>query len=311
MTQNLTNRIPSLRVTGWEQSLTGQDRFEGDRGGGSASTGDEAAVIPHDATWMALRSEATNQLHREPQLERMLQSQLLDRARFENALVEILSGKLSNPWTGADFLAETFHDALSSCPQLVAFARTDLEAIRDRDPVAGGLLRPFLFFKGFHALQAYRVTHWLWNRGRELLAVQLQNRVSEVFGVDIHPAARIGCGVMMDHATGIIIGETSVVEDNVSLLHEVTLGGTGKQTGDRHPKVRHGVLIGAGAKLLGNIEIGADSKVGAGSVVLDSVPPRCTVAGVPARIVGRASLQSPALEMDQSFPHCFQDGSGI
>jgi serine O-acetyltransferase len=168
-----------------------------------------------------------------------------------------------------------------------------------------------IFFKGFQALQVHRVAHWHWNHNGRFLATYLQNRVSEIYGVDIHPAARIGAGILMDHATGIVVGETSVIEDNVSILHEVTLGGTGKQSGDRHPKVRQGVLIGAGAKILGNVEIGEGSKIGAGSVVLDSVPPHCTVAGVPARIVARRTTSIPAMEMDQQFPHHFEDGSGI
>lgn len=264
-----------------------------------------------DPVWLALRIEAWSEFDLEPSLRRLLLEAILDQRSLEVALSHLLAAKLSNLWTSTDCLQSTLLEIFSGSPQILAAIRRDLMAIRERDPVAGGVLRPFLFFKGFHALQAHRVTHGLWVQGRELLAVQLQNRISEVFGVDIHPAARIGAGVMMDHATSIVIGETSVIEDNVSILHEVTLGGTGKETGDRHPKVRHGVLIGAGAKLLGNIEIGADSKVGAGSVVLDSVPPRCTVAGVPARIVGRASGPSPALEMDQVFPHLFEDGSGI
>ncbi len=264
-----------------------------------------------DPVWTALRVEAWSEVDREPSLRRLLLEAILDQSSLEVALSQLLAAKLSNPWASADGLQSTLLEIFSGNPEILAAMRQDLAAIRERDPVAGGVLRPFLFFKGFHALQAYRVTHGLWQQGRELLAVQLQNRISEVFGVDIHPAARIGAGVMMDHATSIVIGETSVIEDNVSILHEVTLGGTGKETGDRHPKVRHGVLIGAGAKLLGNIEIGADSKIGAGSVVLDSVPPQCTVAGVPARIVGRASGHIPALEMDQVFPHLFEDGSGI
>lgn len=264
-----------------------------------------------DPVWATLRIEAWSEFDREPLLRRLLLEAILDQPGLEVALSHLLAAKLSTLWTSTECLQSTLLEIFSGSPVIRAAIRRDLMAIRERDPVAGGVLRPFLFFKGFHALQAYRVTHGLWVQGRELLAVQLQNRISEVFGVDIHPAAQIGAGVMMDHATSIVIGETSNIEDNVSILHEVTLGGTGKETGDRHPKIRQGVLIGAGAKLLGNIEIGADSKVGAGSVVLDSVPPRCTVAGVPARIVGRASGPSPALEMDQVFPHLFEHGSGI
>jgi serine O-acetyltransferase len=158
---------------------------------------------------------------------------------------------------------------------------------------------------------SYRVANRLWGHGRHTLAAHLQNRISEAFGVDVHPAARIGSGVLIDHGTSVVIGETAIVEDNVSLLHEVTLGGTGKETGDRHPKVRRGVLIGAGAKILGNIEVGRGAKVGAGSVVLRDVPPHTTVAGIPARGVGRCTVAEPALEMDSTFPFIVEGGAGI
>jgi serine O-acetyltransferase len=181
-------------------------------------------------------------------------------------------------------------------------------AARTRDPAARGYAQPFLYYKGFHALQAYRVAHWLWGHKRHGLAAHLQNRISEAFGVDVHPAARIGSGILIDHGTSVVIGETAVVEDNVSLLHEVTLGGTGKESGDRHPKVRRGALIGAGAKILGNVEIGMGAKVAACSVVLKDVPPHTTVAGIPARVVGRCTVAEPALEMDATFP---EEGSGI
>jgi serine O-acetyltransferase len=180
--------------------------------------------------------------------------------------------------------------------------RADIRAVRDRDPAAQGFATPLLYFKGFHALQSYRVAHWLWTQGRRSLAWLFHARISEVFAADIHPGARIGKGVLFDHGTGLVIGETAVLEDNVSVLHEVTLGGTGKETGDRHPKVRRCVLIGAGAKILGNIEIGVGAKVGAGSVVLQPVPPHVTVAGVPARIVGRPREAEPALAMDHRLP---------
>jgi serine O-acetyltransferase len=163
------------------------------------------------------------------------------------------------------------------------------------------LCTPFLYFKGFHALQTHRIGHWLWNHGRESLALFFQNQMSVEFGVDIHPAARLGHGIMLDHATGVVIGETAVVGNNVSILQSVTLGGTGKDEGDRHPKIGDGVLISAGAKILGNIRVGDGAKVGAGSVVLENVPAHTTVAGVPARIVGRPSSDQPALEMDHDF----------
>jgi serine O-acetyltransferase len=178
-----------------------------------------------------------------------------------------------------------------------------MRVVRERDPACRTYLQPFLYFKGYGGLQAYRIAHWLWDQQREILAYHLQSRISELFAVDIHPAAHIGAGVFIDHAHGIVIGETAVVEDDVSMLHSVTLGGTGKEQGDRHPKIRRGVMIGAGAKVLGNIEVGEDARIAAGSVVLENVPPRCTVAGVPARPVGGACCEglSPASEMDQRF----------
>jgi serine O-acetyltransferase len=197
---------------------------------------------------------------------------------------------------------ELIADAVEASPGIGQSIRADIRAIRDRDPAAKRFSEPFLYFKGFHALQTHRVAHWLWLEGRHALALFLQNRTSEVFAVDIHPAARIGNGILMDHATGVVVGETAVIEDNVSILHEVTLGGTGKAEGDRHPKVRHGVLIGAGAKILGNVEVGRGAKVGAGSVVLEDVPPHCTVAGVPAKIIGTPDVDEPALEMDHRLP---------
>jgi len=185
---------------------------------------------------------------------------------------------------------------------IVAAAAADLDAIRARDPAAESYLTPFLYYKGFYALQWHRIGHWLWQAGRRDLAHFLQSRVSEVFAVDIHPAVPVGCGVFIDHGTGLVVGETAVIGNDVSILHEVTLGGTGKERGDRHPKVRDGVLLCAGAKVLGNVEIGPEAKVGAGSVVLSDVPPRATVAGVPARIVAWSHGAVPALEMDQSLP---------
>jgi serine O-acetyltransferase len=179
--------------------------------------------------------------------------------------------------------------------------RNDLKAVVERDSACHELYIPFLYFKGFHSLQTHRVAHWLWTHGRESLALFFQNRMSTEFGVDIHPAARLGSGIMLDHATGLVIGETAVVGDNVSILQSVTLGGTGKDEGDRHPKIGDGVLISAGAKILGNIRVGAGAKVGAGSVVLEDVPEHTTVAGVPAKIVGKPLSDQPALDMDHDF----------
>ncbi|NCO17724.1 MAG: serine O-acetyltransferase, partial [Alphaproteobacteria bacterium] len=196
-------------------------------------------------------------------------------------------------------LREIADEAYQSDPNLGQVARADLVAVLDRDPACHRYLQPLLFFKGYQAVQAYRVGHWLWGAGRTDLAYFVQMRVSEVFGVDIHPAAKIGRGVMIDHAHSIVIGETAVVGDNVSMLHSVTLGGTGKQDGDRHPKIGDGVMIGAGAKILGNIHVGHCSRIAAGSVVLQDVPACSTVAGVPARVVGEAGCAQPAVMMDQ------------
>jgi len=195
----------------------------------------------------------------------------------------------------------TDHDYDSGNTEIGAAVRHDLSAVVERDPAARGVAQPFLYYKGFHALEAYRVAHWLWINARNALALHLQNRISEVLAVDIHPAARIGKGILIDHATSVIIGETAVVGDDVSMLHEVTLGGTGKESGDRHPKVGNGVLIGAGAKILGNIRIGDGSKIAAGSVVLKDVPSYSTVAGIPARVVGKLTTVTPAHAMDHTF----------
>jgi serine O-acetyltransferase len=264
-----------------------------------------------DPIWTAIRAEAWSEEERDPYLRQFLSETILKNKRLEDALNLILCSKLCSKCVNPALLQSLIEQAFAGDPSIGKAVRNDLQAVRDRDPASRGFLIPFLFFKGFQALQSYRIAHWLWKEGRQLLAFHLQNRISEAFCVDIHPAAVLGSGILMDHATGIVIGETCVIEDDVSLLHEVTLGGTGKETGDRHPKVRRGVLIGAGSKVLGNVEIGTGAKVGAGSVVLDPVPAHCTVAGVPARIVARAGVGAPALEMDQQFPHHHADGSGI
>jgi serine O-acetyltransferase len=264
-----------------------------------------------DPIWTAIRREAREEEQRGSCLCLFLNKSVLEPTRLEDSLGGILSAKLATETVSEDRMKALISQAFTASSAIRAAIRSDLQAIVDRDPVAEGYLGPFVFFKGFQALQAYRVAHWYWNHGERFLAVFLQNRISEIYAVDIHPAARIGSGILMDHATGIVVGETSVIEDNVSILHEVTLGGTGKESGDRHPKVRQGVLIGAGSKILGNVEIGEGSKIGAGSVVLDAVPAHCTVAGVPARIVARNSSKNPAMDMDQQFPHHFEDGSGI
>jgi serine O-acetyltransferase len=260
--------------------------------------------IPADEgeLWQTLRVEARRAAAREAMLRGFLDLAVLCHQGFDSALASLLAGKLAEPSMPADRLREIARAAMSEDSAIIAAAIVDLVAIRTRDPAAETHLTPFLYYKGFHALQWHRIGHRLWRDGRRDLARFLQSRVSEVFAVDIHPAVPIGRGVFIDHGTGLVVGETAVIGDDVSILHEVTLGGTGKERGDRHPKVRDGVLLCAGAKVLGNVEIGRDAKVGAGSVVLHDVPPGATVAGVPARIVARSSGTVPALEMDQSLP---------
>jgi serine O-acetyltransferase len=265
---------------------------------------------PDDGFWDQIASEARQETEREPMLVSFLFASVLRHRKLEDALSAILAIKLHTPDLPTILVRDLVSEVLAAELSIGASIRADLLAARTRDPAALGYLQPFLYYKGFHALQAYRVAHWLWENGRRALAAHFQSRISEAFGVDVHPAARIGSGVLIDHGTSVVIGETAVIEDHVSLLHEVTLGGTGKEAGDRHPKVRRGVLIGAGAKILGNIEIGTGAKVGAGSVVLRDVPPHTTVAGVPARVVGRCNVAEPALEMDATFPFV-PEGGGI
>jgi len=255
-----------------------------------------------DPLWQSIREEVAGDVGREPVLASFLHATVLNHKSLEDALGFLLAGKLACSGLPAMLVRELIADAVEASPGIGQSMRADIRAIRDRDPAAKRFSEPFLYFKGFHALQTHRVAHWLWREGREELALFLQSRTSEVFGVDMHPAARVGNGILIDHATSVVVGETAVIEDNVSILHEVTLGGTGKAEGDRHPKVRHGVLIGAGAKILGNVEVGRGAKVGAGSVVLEDVPPHCTVAGIPAQIVGTPNVDEPALEMDHRLP---------
>ena len=255
---------------------------------------------PEDSIWTRLRQEAGLLLANEELLAPLVRSCILDRDGFEDSLAAILAGRLAEPAVPAVDLHQLFLSILST-PEIGAAARRDLSAVIERDPAAPSMAVPFLHFKGFQSLQAYRISHHLWNQGRKDLAFHLQGRITLVYGVDFHPAARIGCGILIDHATGVVVGETAVIGNDVSMLHGVTLGGTGKQTGDRHPKVGNGVLLGAGVKVLGNVHIGDGSKVGAGSVVLSDVPAHCTVVGVPARVVGRPRAQEPGLAMDQEI----------
>lgn len=270
-----------------------------------------AFAASEDRVWQAVRDEAGLEADREPVLASFLHSIILNHASLEEALSYHLAGKLTNLNLPSITLRDIIMAALAADPSIGHAVRADIRAVRDRDPACARYSAPLLYYKGFHALEAYRVSHWLWQQDRKTLAFCFQNRISEVFGVDIHPAARIGAGIFVDHGSSLVIGETAVVEDNVSMLQEVTLGGTGKESGDRHPKIRSGVLISAGAKILGNVEVGANAKVGAGSVVLADVPAGCTVAGVPAKLVGRcAKLQQPALEMDHHLPTGGESGDG-
>lgn len=251
--------------------------------------------------WQTLREEAAAAVQRDPALGRAMNSAVLMHASFGHALSHRLAIKLADHDIDRDELLALIYGAYSDKPGLVGAAAADLQAVKDRDPSNGEVLTPFLYFKGFSALQAYRVGHWLWTMGRRHLARHIQSRISEAFAIDIHPAAVMGRGIMLDHGSGLVIGETAVVEDDVSILQNVTLGGTGKQTGDRHPKVRRGALIGAGAKILGNIEVGVGAKIGAGSVVLAPVAPYTSVVGVPARPVGKPHTALPGVTMDQSL----------
>lgn len=262
-----------------------------------------------DIVWQTIREEVGREADREPMLASFLHAVVLNHRSLEDALSFHLASKLASETLPAMLVREIIDKALKDDAGIREAVRADITAVRDRDPATDDLFAPLLYYKGLHALQSQRVAHWLWQRDRRPLALYLQNRISEVFSVDIHPAARIGKGILIDHGTSVVIGETAVVEDNVSMLHEVTLGGTGKEHGDRHPKVRHGVLIGTGAKVLGNVEVGEGAKVAAGSVVLEDVPPHTTVAGVPAKVVGRAETE-PALTMDHHLP-AHQEGSGI
>ena len=251
--------------------------------------------------WAKMRAEAADASVEEPLLSSFLNAAVLRHDNFTDAMTYRLAAKLADAQLDAMLARDVAEAAIKGDPGIVACAAADIIAVQERDPACMGYLQPFLYFKGYHALQAHRVAHWLWNEGRHTLAFHIQSRVSERFGVDIHPAARIGRGVMIDHATSIVIGATAVVGDGVSLLHEVTLGGTGAADEDRHPKIGEGVLIGAGAKVLGNIKIGNRARIAAGSVVLKPVPAGCTVAGVPAKIVGDCCPQ-PAQSMDQVLP---------
>lgn len=260
----------------------------------------KSVVQELDPVWTQIHREGNEALTSEPLLGGLVHSSILHHKTFEQALSYRVSLKLASAEMSEQLIREICDQVYKADPAIAMAARADITAVYDRDPACHRFIQPMLFFKGFQAVQCYRVAHWLWTQGRKDMAYFFQMRSSEVFGIDIHPAAKIGQGIMIDHAHSIVIGETAVVGDNVSMLHSVTLGGTGKEEEDRHPKIGDGVLIGAGAKVLGNIKVGNCSRIAAGSVVLTEVPPCKTVAGVPARVVGDAGCAQPAISMDQT-----------
>jgi serine O-acetyltransferase len=252
-----------------------------------------------DPIWAEIRSDAASIIATDPTMTDFLLSTVLNHVRLENAVAYRVAERLHHSTLDGAHIRQAFDEAFNDQPELGDVLRVDIAAVFDRDPACDRFIDPVLYFKGFHAIQTHRLAHWLWNTGRKDFAYYLQSRASEVFQVDCHPAVPMGRGIFIDHATAVVIGGTAVIEDDVSILQGVTLGGTGKDSGDRHPKIRHGVLLGAGAKVLGNIEIGSCSRVASGSVVLKAVPPNSTVAGVPAKVVGKAGCAEPSRTMNQ------------
>ncbi|KAA5598193.1 serine O-acetyltransferase [Blastochloris sulfoviridis] len=258
------------------------------------------AALPNaDPVWERLRSEAEAVIAADPVLAAFVMATILNHDTLEEAVAHRLAARLDHPDVSDELIRHAYAEAIDADPSIGAAFRSDIVAVADRDPATTRFIEPVLYYKGFHAIQTHRLAHWLWGAGRRDFALYLQSRSSVIFQCDIHPAARIGRGIFLDHATGLVVGATAVIEDDVSMLHSVTLGGTGKERGDRHPKVRHGVMIGAGAKILGNIEIGHCARIAAGSVVLRDVPHNTTVAGVPAKVIGDAGCLEPARRMDQ------------
>jgi serine O-acetyltransferase len=252
-----------------------------------------------DPVWNRLRQEAEAMVRNEPALAGFALATILNQPSLEAAVIHRVAWRLGHPALSADLIEQIFQEAVADDPAIGEAFRADITAVGDRDPACTRFIEPVLYFKGFHAIQTHRLAHWLWHHGRHDFALYIQSRSSEVFQTDINPQARIGRGIFLDHATGLVVGQTAVIEDNVSMLQDVTLGGTGKERGDRHPKIRRGVLIGSGAKILGNIEVGECARVAAGSVVLQAVPRNTTVAGVPAKVVGTAGCAEPARSMEQ------------
>jgi serine O-acetyltransferase len=252
-----------------------------------------------DPVWARIRREAEDVARREPELATFMYESILHHDTLEAAVIHRLAERLDHGAVSGELIRQAYADALEDQPTLGDIFRADIVATADRDPATHRLLEPLLYYKGFHAIETHRLAHWLWGKGRRDFAYYLQSRSSSVFQCDLQPAARIGRGIFLDHATGLVVGETALIEDDVSILHDVTLGGTGKEAGDRHPKIRQGVMIGAGAKILGNIEVGHCSRIAAGSVVINAVPNNVTVAGVPAKVIGEAGCPEPSRAMDQ------------
>ena len=256
-----------------------------------------------DPVWARIRNEAEDIARREPELATFIYENILHHDTLEAAIAHRVSQRLDHADVSADMIRQAYGDALDDQPVLGEAFRADIVATVDRDPATSRFIEPVLYYKGFHAIQTHRLAHWLWNRGRKDFAYYLQSRASAVFQCDIHPAAKVGRGIFLDHATGLVVGETATIGDNVSMLHGVTLGGTGKDHGDRHPKIGDGVLIGASASIIGNITVGRCARIAAGSVVLKPVPNNVTVAGIPAKVVGDSPCEEPSRTMDHMFPH--------
>ena len=272
------------------------------------STRPVKALDKVDPVWRRIRDEAEEVARREPELSSFIYSTILHHDTLEAAIVHRLSERLSHPDVGGELIRQAYAGALEDDPSIAVAFRADLVATIDRDPATHRFLEPVLYYKGFHAIQTHRLAHWLNRKGRRDFALYLQSRASSVFQCDINPAARIGRGIFLDHATGLVVGETASIDDDVSMLHDVTLGGTGKENEDRHPKIRRGVMIGAGSKILGNIEVGECARIAAGSVVIHPVPKNKTVAGVPAKVVGEAGCPEPSRAMDQMLYGVMLDG---
>jgi serine O-acetyltransferase len=270
-----------------------------------------AGVRSLDPVWARVRDEAEEITRSAPELATFIFTTVLNHDKLEQAVADRVASRLDHADVSGELIRQAFDEAFAAEPTIGDAIRADIVAVAERDPATTRYIEPVLYYKGFHALQTHRLAHFLWNRGRKDFALYLQSRASSVFGVDINPNTKIGRGVFIDHGTGVVLGQTAVIDDDVSILQGVTLGGTGKERGDRHPKIRRGVLLAAGAKVLGNIEIGACSRVAAGSVVLKPVAPNTTVAGVPARVVGKSPCDgTPAHTMDQMFDSPFS-GDGI